>query len=257
MPNALYQRPTVDNAVYKAFGMQPGMDRLNLLPRKDPRQGWIAPNLLYQMARAVVAPGVAAHGGDVSPEDALNFAGNVSLGGIGVSSAMKNPAPGHGKTVGMAIEGPLYRGSHIAEEGVRPNTYVTPDQQYASGFGDYSREFMLDTNKTLDLRDIGNEPMTLNKFLDALKAHGMDDDTLADIYHRSGAQGAAWENVLAQRPWQWIRQHTEALAAGAKDAGMDSIRMMESQFSGNKPGKIAESWVVLDPSRLSQISPNK
>jgi hypothetical protein len=99
MPNALYQRPTVDNAVYKAFGMQPNMDRLNLLPRKDPRQGWIAPNLLYQMARAVVAPGVAAHGGDVSPEDAINFGGNLVGAGIGASAAV----PTNGSIVGMGV----------------------------------------------------------------------------------------------------------------------------------------------------------
>jgi hypothetical protein len=102
MPNALY-RPSVDNAVAEMFGMQPNLDRLNLLPRHDKRQGWIAPNALYQLARAAVAPGVAARGGDVSPEDALNFAGNVSLGGIGASAAMKDAAPGYGKTVGMMV----------------------------------------------------------------------------------------------------------------------------------------------------------
>jgi hypothetical protein len=100
MPNALY-RPSVDNAVAEMFGMQPGMDRLNLLPRHDKRQGWIAPNALYQLARAAVAPGVAARGGDVSPEDALNFAGNVSLGSYAASRAL--PPKGPGKTVGMNV----------------------------------------------------------------------------------------------------------------------------------------------------------
>src|SRR5574343_180476 len=97
--NALYQAPTVDNAVYEQFGMQPGMDRLNLLPRHDAKLGWIAPNALYQIARALVSPSVAAQGGNVSPEDAVNFGGVVGSGGIGASALMRNPAPGPGKTL--------------------------------------------------------------------------------------------------------------------------------------------------------------
>jgi hypothetical protein len=97
----------VDNAVMEAFGMQPGMDRLNLLPRHDKKQGWIAPNALYQLARALVSPGVAAHGGYVSPEDGVNFAGNVSLGSYGTSAMMRNPAPGPGKTIPATV----YHGS--------------------------------------------------------------------------------------------------------------------------------------------------
>jgi hypothetical protein len=179
--------------------------------------------------------------------------------GARFATGMMTPSPMDFARLGKApmqeiIEGPLYRGSHIPEEGVRPNTYVTPDQEYSQGFGDYARKFNLDTEKTLDLRDIGNEEITLNQFLDTLKSHGLDDDTLHDIYYRSNAAGAAWENILKQRPWQWVRQHTEAIAAGAKESGMDSIRMVESQFSGKNPGKVAESWVVLDPSRLSQIN---
>lgn len=105
--NALYQPPTVDSAVFNAFGMQPNLDRLNMLPRYDRKQGWIAPNALYQLARAAVSPGVAAQGGQVSPEDGINFAGNVSLGGIGASAAMKNPAPGPGRTIPATV----YHGS--------------------------------------------------------------------------------------------------------------------------------------------------
>src|SRR5574343_299186 len=101
--NALYQAPTVDNAVYEQFGMQPGMDRLNLLPRHDAKLGWIAPNALYQIARALVSPSVAAQGGYVSPEDGVNFAGNVSLGSLGTSALMKRPAPGPGKTVAQTV----------------------------------------------------------------------------------------------------------------------------------------------------------
>ena len=95
------RRPTVDTAVEQYFGMQPGMDRLNLLPRHDRKQGWIAPNMVYQLARAMMSPGVAAQGGDVSPEDAVNFGGNLVGAGIGASAAV--PVKGHG-IVGMAVK---------------------------------------------------------------------------------------------------------------------------------------------------------
>jgi hypothetical protein len=123
MDNALYQRPTVDNEVARMFGMQPNMDRLNLLPRYDRKQGWIAPNVLYQMARAALSPGVAAQGGQVSEEDAVNFAGNVSLGGAASIAALRNPAPGRpGKTVGMAT---AYHGSPKAFDAFDPSAPKT------------------------------------------------------------------------------------------------------------------------------------
>lgn len=80
------------------FGMQPNMDRLNMLPRYDRKQGLIAPNALYQLARALVSPGVAAQGGYVSEEDAVNFGGNLVGAGLGASAATK----GNGRTLGMA-----------------------------------------------------------------------------------------------------------------------------------------------------------
>jgi hypothetical protein len=79
---------SVDDAVLNTFGMQPNMNRLSLLPYKDQKEGWIAPNALYQMARAMVSPGVAAQGGYVSEEDAINFGGNLVGAGIGASAAI-------------------------------------------------------------------------------------------------------------------------------------------------------------------------
>jgi hypothetical protein len=85
----------------EAFGMQPGMDRLNLLPRHDKKRGWIAPNALYQLARAVVSPGVAAKGGSVSEEDGINFGGNLVGTGLGASALV--PTRGKG-IMGMAVK---------------------------------------------------------------------------------------------------------------------------------------------------------
>ena len=106
------RRPTVDTAVEQYFGMQPGMDRLNLLPRHDRKQGWIAPNMVYQLARAMVSPGVAAQGGDVSPEDAVNFGGMVGSGGIAASAVA--PVKGPGRTLGM-FAGPKARTANVTE----------------------------------------------------------------------------------------------------------------------------------------------
>lgn len=92
--------PTIDERVQQLFGMQPNMDRLNLLPRHDSKQGWIAPSILYQLARAAVAPGVAAQGGDVSPEDAVNFAGNLAGGALGASAV--KPVQGAG-VIGQTV----------------------------------------------------------------------------------------------------------------------------------------------------------
>lgn len=105
--NTLYQPPTVDNAVYQAFGMQPNMDRLNLLPRYDKKVGWVAPNALYQLARAFMTPSVGFRGGEVTPEDALNFGMSVMGTSAGVSRAVPKSVP-KGPAAGMAT---VYHGS--------------------------------------------------------------------------------------------------------------------------------------------------
>jgi hypothetical protein len=104
------EAPTIDRATQEMFGLQPGMDRLNLLPRHDPEQGWVAPEIVNQLARASVMPGVAAQGGDVSPEDAMNFAGNLAGASLGVSAI--RPVPGKG-VLGQTV----FHGSpHVFDE---------------------------------------------------------------------------------------------------------------------------------------------
>jgi hypothetical protein len=128
--------PSIDEAVRNAFGMQPNMNRLNLLPRYNERDGLVAPNALYQLARAMVAPGVAAQGGYVSEEDAINFAGNVSLGGLGASAAMRNAAPGPGKTVAQTV----YHSSPHAFDAFDISKIGTGDGTQGFGHGLYFAE---------------------------------------------------------------------------------------------------------------------
>jgi hypothetical protein len=113
--------PSVDEAVRNAFGMQPNMNRLNLLPRYNEKDGLVAPNALYQLARALVSPGVAAQGGYVSPEDGMNFAGNFVGAGVGAGGV----APVGGMVAGMGARSKP-TASAIWAKFNDPDTRMTP-----------------------------------------------------------------------------------------------------------------------------------
>lgn len=126
LSSAVPVAPSVSSAAEGLFGMDPMIDRLNLLPRWSREEGLVAPQVVYQAARALVSPGVAAQGGRVSPEDAVNFAGNVSLGGIGASRAL--PPQGPGKTVGMAVADKKGRNIHTFTLGDKKKVSEFPDK---------------------------------------------------------------------------------------------------------------------------------
>lgn len=133
--NTLYQPPTVDNAVYQAFGMQPNMDRLNLLPRYDKKVGWVAPNALYQLARAFMTPSVGFRGGEVTPEDALNFGMSVMGTSAGVSRAVPKAVP-KGPVAGMNV----YHGSPHNFDAFDMSKIGTGEGAQAYGHGLYVAE---------------------------------------------------------------------------------------------------------------------
>lgn len=85
----------------KVMGMDPAVNslRLSLLPRYSQGNGLVMPQVLYDMARAFQAPVNALRGHATTPEEALNFAGNLNLGAIGASALA--PAKGYGRTVGI------------------------------------------------------------------------------------------------------------------------------------------------------------
>jgi hypothetical protein len=98
----------VEQEVYKMNGMEPGLDRASILPfsgsRKQGNLQFAAPQMLYDLAKAGVAPGVAASGRQVSNEDALNTALNITGGSFGASH-LAGPAAEAGKTMlGMAVK---------------------------------------------------------------------------------------------------------------------------------------------------------
>ncbi len=89
--DGIYQDPNVASETARVFGMQPREDRLTILPRYSRETGLVAPEMLYDAARAVTAPSVAARGYEVAPEEAVNMALNFTGAGLGTSTAMKKP----------------------------------------------------------------------------------------------------------------------------------------------------------------------
>jgi hypothetical protein len=87
----------------RIFGMKPREDRLTILPRYVPGEGLVAPEMLYDAARAIAAPGAAARGADVGVPDAVNMAFNFTGAGLGVSTAIKKPTGTGGKDLGMFV----------------------------------------------------------------------------------------------------------------------------------------------------------
>lgn len=89
--------PTLETEVQRLTGLQPNVERSNILPFYSRETGLVAPQFVYDAAKAVVAPGFAARGGKVDPAEALNFATNVMGGAVGGSAL----SPIEGAVAGM------------------------------------------------------------------------------------------------------------------------------------------------------------
>jgi hypothetical protein len=95
--------PTVASETERTFGMKPREDRLSILPRYSREEGLVAPQFVYDAAKAITAPSVAARGYEVAPEEAVNLALNVAGAGYGAGAAMRNPTGKGGKDLGMFV----------------------------------------------------------------------------------------------------------------------------------------------------------
>lgn len=76
----------VEQQTKEAFGMVPMENRLSLLPRYNATQGLIAPQFVYDLAKAISAPITAARGYQVTPEESVNTAMNA-FGGASAGTA--------------------------------------------------------------------------------------------------------------------------------------------------------------------------
>jgi hypothetical protein len=119
----------IEHAVQEATGMKPGLRRASVLPFSTDENGanhLAAPQFVYDLAKAFVTPGTAMRGGNVSDEDVLNMALNVTGGGLGASHVA-------GPTVSA--------GEHILGMGAKPRAApaikgtASPLQAVAMEFG--------------------------------------------------------------------------------------------------------------------------
>jgi len=151
----------LDKAVREQFGMQPNLNRLSVLPRYSRSEGWVAPEMLYQAARAFAAPGVAARGYDVSPEDAVNFA----MSALGASGFVPQNAMSAG-TVNMML----------ARR--RPTKYADPTRMTTDQLQEHARQLMPRVNTAYEK---GNFPLA--ERLDARLENTLDtmDNRFIDL----------------------------------------------------------------------------
>ena len=82
----------LEKAVQDQFGMQPNMDRGALLPYKSKDKGWVAPEVAYQLAKLLASPSVAMHGGNISPQEAIESANTLS-GFMTPAGLLSKPSP--------------------------------------------------------------------------------------------------------------------------------------------------------------------
>lgn len=111
----------VEHQTKEVFGMVPMKERLSLLPRYSKTQGLIAPELIYELAKAVSTPITAAKGYAVSPEEAIN----VGMAGVGGSSI--GTAPKGALKSGLIREGkfdPRFDPRKLEQERLRSLTTV-------------------------------------------------------------------------------------------------------------------------------------
>lgn len=86
------QPSDLEKAVQDQFGMQPNMDRGALLPYKSKDKGWVAPEIAYQLAKLLASPSVAMHGGNISPQEAIE-SGNALSGFMTPAGLLSKPSP--------------------------------------------------------------------------------------------------------------------------------------------------------------------
>ncbi len=71
--------PTLEDKTYEVFGMEPNLDRGNILPLPDDKGGLMAPQWLYDLAKMVTLPAHAMQGGSYTMGDVTDMAMNVGM----------------------------------------------------------------------------------------------------------------------------------------------------------------------------------
>jgi len=199
----------VEQEVYKMNGMEPGLDRASILPfagsRKQGNLQFAAPQMLYDLAKAGVAPGVAASGRQVSNEDALNTALNITGGSFGASH-LAGPAAEAGKTVlGMAVKN---EGNLNLTPIARAEALKGPEVQTVENFLNQLR---------------GKPGMTQNGLDDLAKQY-------ADIEPNTRMTKAEFEKLIPSSQYNKVD-----LAGSADDASAHLWEIAQDEVANNHP----------------------
>lgn len=144
----------LEEEVQRVFGLDPRAERSSLLPFYSKRTGWIAPQVLYEAAKAAVAPGYALKGGAVSPEDASAFAATVGTGGAAATAGAPAPANALGTFIGRRAatwdSKRMARAEALEQAGQPPEaifkatgTWRGPDGEWRQEFGDEAMQLQM------------------------------------------------------------------------------------------------------------------
>jgi hypothetical protein len=169
----------LDEAVQQAFGLDPAAERSTLLPFYSRRTGWIAPEILYQAAKAAVAPGFAWGGGQVTPEEAMNVAATVGGGGVAASAMKPAPANALGMFIGRRAKTwnqRAYLNAELEERaGVSPEkiwrkwgTWRGPDGEWRQELSDAPMAFQKDLEQRGISKETGYAPLPAEPLPDLL-----------------------------------------------------------------------------------------
>ena len=257
----------VEQQTKEAFGMVPMEERLSILPRYSSTQGLIAPQFIYDLAKAVSAPITAARGYQVTPEESVNTAVNAfGGGGIGTApkGALRTFIGRNAKTWDAAAEAKFLE---LEKKGIAPeqawqqtNTFRSPDGKlrqeisdlpaFLKGGGSYGDVVMnrLGALEKGGVKQIG-QPMTVGDIYyhpDLLKAYPNLANVQTEFIPKGNiAKGQIGENILRMQydlpnkeaqsvmlhELQHSIQNTEGFArGGSPESFMDNKTAKEAEM---------------------------
>lgn len=174
----------VEQQTQSVFGMVPMEERLSLLPRYSKTQGLIAPQFIYELAKAVSTPIVAMRGDYVSPEETLNvplsgFAGSAL--GAAPKGALRSFIGRNAKTWNKASEAKFLE---LEKAGMSPED-IWKQTGTLRGFDGKLRQEISD--KSSFLKGTGSYGDVVMNRLTALENAGIknigDPITIDDIFY--------------------------------------------------------------------------
>jgi len=174
----------VEQQTKEAFGMVPMEERLSILPRYNAKQGLIAPQFIYDLAKAVSAPITAARGYQVTPEESVNTAVNAfGGGGIGTApkSALRTFIGRDAKTWDKKAASEFLK---LEKKGIAPEQAWQQTNTFRSPDGDLRQEI---SDKSAFLKGSGSFGDVVMNRLGALEKGGLKQVgqpiTVEDIYY--------------------------------------------------------------------------